>query len=60
MIEVLIAVVSSCAMIILNHHYNSRCCGHECCSIEDNENITHADKLLEQYINEERKKTHIS
>ena len=60
MIDVLIAIVSSCAMIILNYHYSSTCCGRQCCTIEDSENITHADKLLEQYINEEKNKTYIS
>ena len=48
MIDVLIAILSSCAMIILNHHYQSECFGRKCCDIKDTENSTLTERIAEQ------------
>ena len=48
MIEVVIAIISSCAMIILNHHYKCECFGKSCCDIQDTENSTLTERLIEE------------
>ena len=38
MIDIVLAIISSTAMIILNHHYRSECCGRSICDIIDEDN----------------------